>query len=108
MDQDRERRLALNEAVARDVNERVESVASGWHDPEEQIQLICECSNESCSERIHVTSVEYHEVREHEDRFMVIDAHVNEEIERRVGTVGDATVVEKIGEGRDVARSTAE
>jgi hypothetical protein len=107
MDDDRERRLALNEAIAREVNEHVEEVAGSWHADDERIELICECSRDGCAERIHVTTAEYHSVRENELRFMLVDAHVNEEIEHRVGTAGDATVVEKEGSGREVASRTA-
>ena len=107
MDDDRARRLALNEAVARDVNEAVEETGRDWHTDDEQIELICECSNDRCAERIHVTRREYREVRENPLRFMVVDDHVNEQIEHRVGRVGDATIVEKDGPGRDVASSTA-
>ena len=108
MDDYRERRLALNEAVARDVNERVEEAGADWHADDERIELICECSRNECAERIHVTRNEYREVRQSPVRFMVVDAHVAPEIETRVGSAGDATVVEKTGPGRDVASSLAE
>ena len=107
MDADRARRLALNEAVARDVNPAVEETGRDWHDAGERIELICECSAGNCSARIHVTRAEYEQVRENDLRFMLVDGHVNEEIEHRVGTVGDATIVEKEGPGRSVASSTA-
>lgn len=107
MEPDRQRRLALNEAVAREVNARVEEVAGNWHANDERIELICECSNDGCALRIHVTTAEYREVRSSDVRFMVVDDHVNEEIERRVGSAGDSTVIEKIGLGRDVASRMA-
>jgi len=107
MDEERARRLARNEAIARDVNEATGEVAARWHRDDEPIELICECSQESCSERVRVTASEYAEVRAHDARFLVRDEHVREEIERRVGTAGDATVVEKIGPGRQVAEETA-
>ena len=107
MDDERVRRLALNEAVARDVNAATGELARRWHDDTEQIELLCECSLQSCSERVHVTGPEYEEVRSHADRFLLRDEHIVEEIERRVGTAGDATVVEKIGPGRQVAEETA-
>ncbi len=106
MDEDRQRRLAMNEAVARDVNAAVEEVASGRHGQAERIELICECSRDSCAERILVTLDEYYAVRANAFRFMLIDAHVDEAIERRVGTAGNATVVEKTGAGREVAGQT--
>jgi hypothetical protein len=38
---------------------------------------------------------------------MLVDGHVDLEIERRVDEVGDATVVEKFGPGREVAVESA-
>ena len=102
MDEERERRLAQNEALAREVNDRVEEVAANWHTSDETFEIVCECSREDCSERLRVTGAEYAQVRADEHRFLVFDEHVNEEIERRVGTAGTATIVEKIGAGRDV------
>jgi hypothetical protein len=106
-DDARLRRLALNEAVAREVNDAVGEIAERWHHDDEPIEIICECSRESCSERIHVAIRDYAKVRAHDTRFLVRDDHVVEEIERRVGTAGDGTVVEKIGPGRQVAEATA-
>lgn len=107
MDGARERKLALNEAIAREVNEHVENVAAQWHESDETIELICECSLDTCSQRVHLPLREYHAVRESPVRFLLVDGHVNEEIERRVGTAGDATIVEKHGPGRDVAAEQA-
>jgi len=103
MDDARERKLAQNEALARAVNEEVEKLVSVWADESTAIELICECSLATCSERIHVPRTDYHRTRESPVRFLVCDEHVVEEIEDRIGTAGDATVVEKRGEGRDVA-----
>lgn len=107
MDDERARRLALNEAIARDVNSATGEIARRWHRDDEQIELLCECSYDTCSERVHLTGPEYEEVRSHADRFLIRDDHVIEEIERRVGTAGDATVVEKIGPGAQVAEETS-
>lgn len=105
MDDALARKLAANEAVFREVNERVEEVASAWTPPGEPMELICECSHEVCMERVHVTRDDYTRVRADDTRFLVVDSHVVEEIERRVATAGDATVVEKIGPGRAVVAS---
>jgi hypothetical protein len=107
MDELRQRRLAHNEAIARDVNEQVRQVASRWHNPGELIELICECSHEDCAERVHVILDDYQQVREDPTRFLVISSHVVPQIENVVGEAGDASVVEKVGAGRDVAREEA-
>lgn len=107
MDEARERRLAANEAIAREVNAQVEQLAARWNHPDSPMELLCECSLDECSDRIHVPLADYTRVRESAVQFMLVDAHVIEEIEERVGEAGDATVVEKTGPGRDVAAQLA-
>jgi hypothetical protein len=107
MEEDRARRLALNEAVARELNDAVGAVVERWHDDGDPFEIVCECSHVSCRERLHVTTSDYAAVRAHPARFLLVDDHVVAEIERRVGAAGDATVVEKIGFGRQVAEEDA-
>jgi hypothetical protein len=106
-DDARIRRLAANEAIARQVNEQVEQLGERWNTPDEPLELLCECSRAECTQRLHVSLAEYRAVRDNDARFMLVDDHVDTEIERRVDQVGDATVVEKFGPGRDVAVATA-
>ncbi len=106
-DDARVRRLAANEAIARQVNEQVEQLSERWNEPGEPLEILCECSLAECTQRLHVPLVDYQAVRENDARFMLVDQHIDKEIERRVGEVGDATVVEKFGPGRDVAVATA-
>jgi hypothetical protein len=107
MEDERARRLAANEAIARQVNEQVEQLGRRWNRPGEPLEILCECSLAECTQRLHVGLDDYLRVREDDTRFMVVDEHIVEEIERRVGKAGDATVVEKIGPGRDVATALA-
>ena len=107
MDDERVRRLAENEAIARQVNEQVEKLGQRWNEPGEPLEILCECSLAECTQRLHVSLTDYASVREHDTRFLIVDGHMIEEIERRVGEVGDAIVVEKLGPGRDVAVETA-
>jgi hypothetical protein len=107
MDDARERRLAANEAIAREVNAQVEQLSTRWDTAADAMDLLCECSDDACSERVHVPLDQYRDVRQHDARFMLVDSHVREEIEDRVGTAGDATVVEKRGPGKAVAEATA-
>ena len=107
MDDERVRRLAENEAIARQVNEQVEKLGQRWNAPGEPLEILCECSLAECTQRLHVLLVDYASVREDDTHFMITDGHMIEEIERRVGEVGDAVVVEKLGPGREVAVETA-
>ena len=49
--EERERRIGMNEALFREVNERLEELAQGFAHPE-TLDLICECGNVSCASRI--------------------------------------------------------
>jgi hypothetical protein len=106
-DEAREHRLAENEALARDVNERVGEVAAAWYPHGEPLEFVCECSRDDCTHRVHLRMEEYREVRSRPVWFAVVPDHIEPEIERSVKTLGDALVVEKTGVGRDVAEETA-
>jgi hypothetical protein len=101
-DDERVRRLAANEAIARQVNEQVEQLGQRWNAADEPLEILCECSLAHCTLRLEVSMADYNRVRQNDARFMLVDDHVDEEIERRVDKVGEVTVVEKIGPGRDV------
>lgn len=107
MDERRQQRLAENEALARDVNERVGQVAAAWYAEGEPLEFVCECSRADCTERVHLRMDDYREVRSSPVWFAVTPEHVSPEIERSVKPLGDALVVEKVGVGRDVAEETA-
>jgi hypothetical protein len=103
----RARRLAENEALVREVNERVGDVAASWYDADEKVSFVCECSLEDCGERIHLTLGEYERVRSSPAWFALVPEHILPEIERPVATIGETLVVEKLGPGREVAEETA-
>jgi hypothetical protein len=107
MDERQQRRLAQNEALARDVNQRVGEVAAPWYDQDESIGFVCECSAENCERRVNLTMEQYARVRSSRVWFVVVPEHVNPAIERTVEALGDGVIVEKIGAGRDVADETA-
>ena len=106
-DDARARRHAENEALARDVNERVGAVTASWYAPGEPLEFVCECSQEECSARIHLLMSEYRELRSSQHWFALVPDHIVLEIERQVRKLGDAVVVEKVGAGRSVAEETA-
>jgi hypothetical protein len=106
-DDRRARRLAENEALAREVNEHVGDVAAAWYAEDEQLEFMCECSLPDCQERIRLRMAEYAHVRSSPHWFVMVPDHLLAEIEREVERIGDHVVVEKIGAGRDVAERTA-
>ena len=107
MDETRAHRLAENEALARDVNDRVQEVAATWYAEGEPLEFVCECSRDDCKERVHLVMEDYREVRSSPVWFAVVPDHITPAIERAVKPLGDALVVEKTGPARDVAVETA-
>jgi hypothetical protein len=103
---DDEKRAALNQAVARDANETVEDVAAAWDPPADPIDIRCECSRADCRELLRVSHAEYEYVRDDPRHFLVVPEHVDERIDRVIGSVRTYALVEKIGDGASVAEET--
>lgn len=86
-------RLARNEALFRDVNERIAESAEGFD--ADEADFICECSEQSCTERVPATLEEYERVRADATRFLIRPGHDNDRIERVVEERARFAVVEK-------------
>jgi hypothetical protein len=103
-------RLAKNEVVFREVNERIAEItvelSPGSARPDLVDGLICECSDPLCLERVGpLTIAEYEEVRGDPRRFIVALGHQAPDVERVVGEHEQYSVVEKVeGVPSDVAR----
>ena len=69
-----EYRVGKNEALFREVNERIRSVSEDWAkgDRTSRIEFVCECSRESCFETVGLTVAEYEEVRSDPRRFLIV------------------------------------
>jgi hypothetical protein len=88
---DRLERKARNEALMREVNERIAEVdktaADASFAPEETFfEFLCECGGDGesrggCDEHVRMTIPEYEHVRSQNDRFAVYPGHENETLE---------------------------
>jgi hypothetical protein len=94
----RQERLALNEALFREVNERVRAIAAVHGDDDHVYEFYCECSNSDCTFQLRATLAEYEAVRAHGDRFIIAPSHSLPEIETVVERSDERWVVEKHGE----------
>lgn len=85
----REERIGLNEAVFREVNERIEDLADRFELKDEPLDLVCECGDADCVRRISMTRGEYEELRSDPRQFAVHPGHeypdVEQVVERRKG-----------------------
>ena len=103
---ERVRRIGLNEAVFRQVNERIESLADTFG-LGERLDLICECGNASCTSRIEMDHKQYEELRSDSTTFAVVSGHEISDVEEIVARRGAYDVVRKTaGNARRVAETT--
>jgi hypothetical protein len=79
---DREVRIAHTEALFRDVNERIAESAERFNSDE--AEFICECADQTCTERVGATLDEYEQVREQGDTFLLVPGHEDTSVERVV------------------------
>jgi hypothetical protein len=95
---EREQRAARNESLFRDVNERLRKLNEAFTTPSERIDLICECADTTCTERVSMAPDEYEAVRADPRRFLVVPGHdVGGALEVVVERHGGYHVVEKLG-----------
>jgi hypothetical protein len=99
-----ERRVGANESIFREVNERLEKLGQPAGDTGPQI--VCECTDLACGERIEIRLAEYEAIRAHPSRFLVLPGHERPDIERVVGEGDGYFVVEKTGGAAEVAEET--
>jgi hypothetical protein len=101
---ERTERLARNESLFREVNERVEQLNEelGGRSGE----FICECSRIDCSELIELTLGEYERARSGGRSFVLFPGHELPELERVVEENEQFMIVEKVGAAGAVADAT--
>ncbi len=109
MDQETKDRLAKNQALFRDVNERVREiddrhgVAAGanalW-------DFLCECAHSDCRQPVSLTLEEYERVRSNPVFFAVLPGHERPEVDRVIETTDRYVLIEKHPEERAIALET--
>jgi hypothetical protein len=90
---ERERRLGLNEALFREVNERLKTL--GRHFDLGNLDLICECGRSSCAERITMSPADYEQLRSDPTLFAIASGHQIEDVEDVVADRQSYAVIRK-------------
>jgi hypothetical protein len=104
--EERARRLGENEAVFREVNERIDEIGGTFY--LSVLDVICECGDASCAQRLEVTREEYEAWRSDATLFGVVPGHELPDVEDVVEEREAYNVVKKKpGVPEDVARETA-
>lgn len=102
---DAEDRIAHNETMFREVNERIE--AGLWPTERgEPAAFRCECGSIRCNQLVELTLAEYEHVRAGATHFVLVPGHEIPGIERIVERDASYVVVEKVGDAADVAQET--
>ena len=84
-------RLARNQALFREVNERIQQTAGN----NTRIEFVCECSDTECIETIDLRLTDYEQIRADPLRFVIKPGHEIDAIERVISEDGGSAVVEK-------------
>jgi len=77
-----------NTQVFRTLNERIAALERS------RLEIVCECAEEACTERVVITPVEFYEVRRHRGWYVVRPGH--ERHERVIEKQPTFLVVEKL------------
>lgn len=94
MERTNDQRVAETEALFREVNERIAEAAGRFES--EELEVVCECADAECAERLPTTVAEYELVRDDGARFLVAAGHEDESFEKVVRRRRGYRVVEKV------------
>jgi hypothetical protein len=104
---ERARRVGLNEALFREVNEQIRSLSGEFAVGEGSITVICECGNADCTERLDVPLPDYERIRDDSVLYLIAKGHVFPDLEQVVEEADGYDVVQKDeGTPAEVARET--
>src|SRR4051794_40320257 len=102
----RRERLAKNEAIFREVNERVGEVASSFDlsgRGDYYVDFVCECGDAACFEQVSLTLAEYRDLRSSPIRFALRNGHVDLDVDVVIAENDRFMTVEKKGEAAELA-----
>ena len=81
---ERTERVGLNEAVFREVNERLRELGERFGVGDEELDLVCECGTETCTERITMNRKDYEALRADPAQFAIVRGHERPDVEEVV------------------------
>lgn len=93
----------MNEALFREMNERVEERVQTAASDETTFAILCECADPGCAERITLTPAEYEAAHNDPAQFTVVPGHAALDVEEAVARNDRFEIVRKRGLAGDVA-----
>ena len=107
MNDDQAHKIGVNEAMFRQVNERIEDLATTFALQDRPLELICECGDASCTEQITIAIDTYEAIRKDPTLFVVYPKHEIPDVEEIVEQRSGYDVIRKHeGEPARLARET--
>lgn len=107
MTDERTKKVARNQAMYRQVNERIEELNEAFDEMSGEFVVVCECADPMCAEQIALSRDAYERTRANSAQFILRPGHQAADIEDLVATEGDYVIVEKHeGEPASLAQKT--
>ena len=103
-DQRRKHQIARNEALFREVNERVDEVSGGRST--EMTEFLCECGHADCTQAIALRDAEYEHVRSDPLLFAIVPGHEIADVEDLLDSNERFSIVRKHADEGVIARRT--
>ena len=102
-------RIAENESLFRSANEKIELEAESLGYRGAKVPFVCECPDLTCTDLVHLTMVDYENIRTGPTRFFVVPGHQAIAVQAGAAIVteerDDVCIAEKIGIAGEVAAS---
>jgi hypothetical protein len=95
MREEQGRRVGLNEAIFREVNEQIETLNRDFGTEERTMSAICECADGDCTDRLEISLTRYERVRADPRCFIIVPGHELNEFETVVETNDGFDIVQK-------------
>jgi hypothetical protein len=103
----RQQRVAKNEALFRQVNERIEEINEKREGVGLDSDFLCECGDDDCTAPVSLTLAEYEEVRSDPTHFLIAHGHEVVDVEKVIRETDRYAVVKKFaGEAQRIAVET--
>ena len=106
MSDEQARRVGLNEALFREVNEQIRGLNRELDAADGTMTVICECGDADCTERLVLRVSAYERVRSDSLLFVIAKGHEFPDAEQVVEQAEGYDVVRKLAEAAELAEDT--
>ena len=96
---ERQKRIARNEAMFREANERAKAWEERHDGPDSEVEFyFCECGKPDCLEKVSLREADYERVRSDPRRFLILPGHELPDVETVIERNEGWAIVEKVPE----------